>query len=312
MANWVGKQVNYHSSFVYDGINGIIGLDKPVNFYSASRPGEVAGSMTLRYVMYNYLKMPDNRSLFAEIHQNGLFGTVQVVVPKTPEAERLVLMINKQPAVFFSHYLKDRDLDGPFVDALVNESVDASFRHTMDRCQWDAATLTITTPEDAQREKEQEIEAAAWYRDEYGSHMKSKDKQKKQKEYAAPEALYDMDDEHTFHTIHGGEGKGYAGTPGAAKINLGEGKDTKEIDVGDDDDSDNMSALSTLSRGELVALLRKHKISSTTGSGPDSTHSKSGSSSAGSEASQSSGSAASAPSSSSGESAGKKIPAGIG
>ena len=103
-----------------------------------------------------------------------------------------------------------------------------------------------------------------------------------------------------------------AGTPGAATINLGEGRVTKEITVDDDEDSDAMSALSTMSRGELVALLRKHKISSATGSGPKSTHSKSESSSASSEVSQSSGSTGSEPSNSSGESAGKKIPAGVG
>ena len=90
MANWVQKQVNYHSSMVYDGIQGIVGLDVEVNFYSASNPDEVAGSMSLRRVMYNYIKMAGGEPLFAEIHQNGPMGTVQVVVGKTPEISRII------------------------------------------------------------------------------------------------------------------------------------------------------------------------------------------------------------------------------
>ena len=100
-----------------------------------SNPDEIAGTMTLRRVLYRYIKMTGGEPLFAEVHQNGPMGTVQVVVGKTPEAERLVLMINKQPAVFFSNYLKDRKVDPRFVDDLVRASIDATFLHSMHQCQ---------------------------------------------------------------------------------------------------------------------------------------------------------------------------------
>ena len=129
------------------------------------------------------------------------------------------------------------------------------------------------------------MENAAWYRDEYGEHMKRKDKKDKKKEYAAPKVLYGIDDEHTYNTIHGEKRASYAGTPGAAKLNLGE-KPQNDVQVSNDDDD--MSALSELSRGDLLELLRKHKISASgKGSGPKLAHGKPASSSSSSEESSS-------------------------
>ena len=49
--------------------------------------------------------------------------------------------------------------------------------------------------------------------------MSTKGRQKK-KEYASPYMLYDIDGENFVKTIHDNPGKGYAGTPGAAIIDL--------------------------------------------------------------------------------------------
>ncbi len=52
----------------------------------------------------------------------------------------------------------------------------------------------ITTPEDRRKEQEQTIKDTDWYKDEFGLHMMDKGEQKKKKECAAPEALYDLND----------------------------------------------------------------------------------------------------------------------
>ena len=38
-------------------------------------------------------------------------------------------------------------------------------------CTWNKDTQVLSTPEDAAREKEQDIEAVAWYKDDFGDHM---------------------------------------------------------------------------------------------------------------------------------------------
>ena len=107
------------------------------------------------------------------------------------------------------------------------------------------------------------LEKAAWYKDEFGSHMADKNKREK-KEYAAPEMLYDLDGEHTVKSLSERPGKGYAGTPGAATINLRGHRNPEVVNL-DKEDDDDMSALSTKSKEELIAILRKGKISSKKG-----------------------------------------------
>ena len=108
-----------------------------------------------------------------------------------------------------------------FVDDLVSISIDTTFLHTMGRCQWNPKALSITAPEDAKHEEDQALENTAWYRDEFGEHMKGKDKKNKQREYAAPEVLCGINDKHIYNGIHGDKGKGYAGNPGVAQLDLG-------------------------------------------------------------------------------------------
>ncbi len=53
--------------------------------------------------MYNYVTIVDGHSLFLEIDQQYEISNVQVVVANKPKVERMVLMINKHPVVFFTH-----------------------------------------------------------------------------------------------------------------------------------------------------------------------------------------------------------------
>ena len=57
--------------------------------------------------------------------------------------------------------------------------------------------------------------------------MSTKGRQNK-KEYESPEMLYYVDGEHPVKMIHEHPGKGYAGTPGAATIDLQSKPKSKE------------------------------------------------------------------------------------
>ena len=76
----------------------------------------------------------------------------------------------------------------------------------------------------------------------------------KKKKYVAPENVYDLDKEHTYKTLAERPGR-YAGSPGAATVDLSSKKEKpKVIDV--DNDNGEMSVLSNLStctREELIS-----------------------------------------------------------
>ena len=67
--------------------------------------------------------------------------------------------------------------------------------------------MTISTPEDEEEERMMKIEKASWYNDTFGDHLKSAGK-REQKEYAAPEMLYDIDGVNFVNTIHERPGRG--------------------------------------------------------------------------------------------------------
>ena len=58
-----------------------------------------------------------------------------------------------------------------------------------------------TPGEKDERENCADIESAAWYRDEVEEHMVD-NKKKIKMQYAAPEALYDLDGDQSVKTIH--------------------------------------------------------------------------------------------------------------
>ena len=106
-----------------------------------------------------------------------------------------------------------------FVKALFHVEICPALNHAAGTCTWEISKKTVTPPEDAERERQQVIEDAPWYKYEYSAHMSTKGRQKR-KEYASPEMMYDIDGEHSVKTVHEKPWKGYVGTPGAATIDL--------------------------------------------------------------------------------------------
>ena len=70
-----------------------------------------------------------------------------------------------------------------FVKALIQGSIFPALIHAAGTCTWYSSKKTVSKPEDAERERQQVLEDAAWYKDEYGAHMSTRGRQKK-KEYA--------------------------------------------------------------------------------------------------------------------------------
>ena len=211
------RHVNFHCSMTCEDIRGIVHLDATATIYSLST-GDPVGELSLRQVLLKYLKMSDGTSLIAEIHQRGLMGIVEIIVPNTAEAEAMVLMMNRQFAAYCYNALQKSELDVNFIKSILKEACCPTLFAKIHDCVWDAETCSISTPEQIADEKRMaEIEKAAWYRDEFGKHMV--DGMKKVKNYTDPEALYNLDGERSVKTLH-------------------TRNDRKLIDVEDEDDDD--------------------------------------------------------------------------
>ena len=61
-----------------------------------------------------------------------------------------------------------------FMNALIKGAIFPDLNHDAGTCTWDSNKKTVTTPKDAERERQKVLEDAAWYKYEYGAHMITK------------------------------------------------------------------------------------------------------------------------------------------
>ena len=272
--------VNFHASMTAVGFDGIWDLDKEVAIYNVTNPLRVEGWMCLRTVMYSKLKLGDGHPLLAEIHQKQAMGDVEAVVPDIEEAEMKVAMINKNVVAYLSNYLVDVGMPADFVTELLKASCDPSLFHNVRQCTWDKETKVLTTPEDEEKAKEEAMQKAAWYKDDFGSFMDITQQQKGGGlNHVDPEHIYDLDGTHSVKSIRERPGKGnkYGGSPGAPAFKVGRDKTTQQDGIDDDNsDEEEETNLAALSRDELITRLQNATISGKhKGSAPDSETNKS-------------------------------------
>ena len=308
------KHTNFHASMTAEALKGIIDFDVTETVYSVSNPTKPVARMSLRHVLYKYVKMEDGHSLIAEAHQRGPMGLVDIVIPNTPEAEIMVKMMNKHLPAYLTFYLAKVGLDKEFVRRLLARACCPMLMHEIGDCEWNEEKKELTTKKEKEdQEDSEDIESAAWYCDDVGDHMLDK-KKKSKRQYAAPESLYDLDGEQSVKTIHERNDSRYVGSPGAVKLDLSRKEKQQVVDIDSSgDEEDDMSALSTLSKEALLDLIRKQKKKKT-GSYPKNKYSKSHSKpfGRGDEASSSESSASSASSQSSDDSQSRQGAAGEG
>ena len=202
VASYSRKHINYMASTRMDGIRGIFHLDKKVDFFSVTDPTQKVGDATLRWLLYRELKMSDGHCLFEEIHQAEPMGAVDVAVPNCEEAERMLLMLQRNSAAFLHFYFRDNSkLPAELISELLAKSMDPILVNSISKCSWDNKSWYLTTPEDAEQEKLKRMEDAAWYSDVFGDNMVDTSKKEKQ-QFANKEALDELHCDHSFKSIH--------------------------------------------------------------------------------------------------------------
>jgi hypothetical protein len=148
MASYARKHVNYHSSTRMDGLKGILHLDKPVEFYSVTDPTKVMGKITLRKILYKYIKMSDEHGLFEEVHQAKPLHPVDVVVPNCEEAERMLLMMQKNTAAYYWFYLKEEtNLGEQLIANVIRASMDPILVNGIDKCVYGIKSTGFCLPQ---------------------------------------------------------------------------------------------------------------------------------------------------------------------
>ena len=261
------RHTNYNASMTTAGIIGIYDLDKEVEVFSESDSSKKVGTYSLRGALYT-VKMTDGRTLFAELHQAGAMACVDVVIGKTSEAEEMVEMMNKNVAAYLSNYLAEAKLPPALIKRLLEVSVDPTLLLDVGNCKWDSKTRTLTTPNDAENEESLALEKAAWYNNDFGIKMGktlAEEARKKQSQLMNPEDIYQIDkDDHTYHTLNERAGT-YDGSPGAVRLNLGEGREENDVEILDADDDascvSNLTNITDYSKRDLYNKIKEMQIS---------------------------------------------------
>ena len=194
------KHTNYEASMTAEELLGVIDLDYVATVHHPTT-GRAVGRYSLRYALMNFVKMSDGRPAIAEAHQSSISKPTHLIVPNTPEAERMISMMNKNLPAYLYHTLIEHGLPQDFVDELLENSCKASMLAERHRCKWDTATNTLTTVKDSiESKKAKAFEGAAWFRDEFG--LLRKNATRNQTCYTAPKTLFDLDNVGLRKTIH--------------------------------------------------------------------------------------------------------------
>ncbi len=128
--------------------------------------------------------------MIVEAHQEDILKPTHIIIPNKPEAEKMAGMMNENLPAFLLHMLIEQGLPEDFISGLLNESCKATMLAEGTKCQWDTDSRTLTTEDQMNRKEEAKaFEGAFWFKDDFGLLAKGS----KQKKYAAPEALFNLD-----------------------------------------------------------------------------------------------------------------------
>jgi hypothetical protein len=258
------KHINYHASMIVDKLAGVNDLNAKADIKDARDPTKTVCTMTLRDCLYNFWKMENGSSLFGEIHQAGPMGNVEVVIPNTKEAEDMLVMMNKHFACYFVNYLKDLKVDEDFIQTIAGRGLELTLLHEVNDCKWDSEKKELLTPEDIAGGEEDELEEETWYVDHVAKFMENNKQANKKKQYAAPEALFNLDDEHSCKTINQKNDKEYEWVDGEDVLQLGRNKEEENaMDLTEDDGNDEVSAKTIEKDSPSKPAQRKSGLSST-------------------------------------------------
>jgi hypothetical protein len=251
------EHVNFNATMTSNVLIGIEDLDKTFQFRDAADPDKVAGEVSLRHLLYNYVFLPDGHSLCVEIHHRSSIADVEAIVPNTPASKTMIEEMNKNVAAYLYFYLQEHNIPEEFLQTILRGSMDPLLCQQINKCKWEVATKKLILPKDREQAAAKALSEAAWYKDEFGGHMADSKKKQQPDDFVDEDFMYDHDAEKSINTIHEKKGskKVYKGSPNAPVFSLG-----RPNEVPASEDANDISEISALSKDELVKLCKSLQI----------------------------------------------------
>jgi hypothetical protein len=183
---------------ILEDVVGITDLDGEAVVDEAELPTPLR--LLLRKILLQYIRLSDGHQLLVEIHQSGgVMGIVQAVVPNTPEAEQMILMINKNFPAYVGYVLHGQGLPDGFLMELFRCTCCPTMFSEMASCTWDPDSGTLTTACKADKRKNlAELEKASWYKNAF----EDIGTVKRSNPNPPPELLFNLDEDRSIKTIH--------------------------------------------------------------------------------------------------------------
>jgi hypothetical protein len=122
--------------------------------------------------------------------------------PNTPEADQMVIMMNKSLPAYVGFSLRDQGLPESFLLDLLKQSCCPTLVVEINTCTWDLDSGVLTTQRETNKNWHlEELEKAAWFKnafDDLGLVSKGVPK----RPAPPPETLFNLDEDHSVKTTH--------------------------------------------------------------------------------------------------------------
>jgi hypothetical protein len=196
------SHTNYQCSMLLEDIVGITNLNATASIFEEVS-NKFLGYLSLCQVLLRYLRLSDGHQLIAEVHQSDeIVGPVQAVIPNTPEAKRMILMMNKNVPSYIGNVLRDQGMPETFLIELVRASCCRTQVSEVENCSWDSDNGTLTTHQEEAEEKNQVVlETASGFKNAFadlGLAVEGKTK----KPAPPPETLFNLEEDRSIKTLH--------------------------------------------------------------------------------------------------------------
>jgi hypothetical protein len=208
----------HNMSVISVEVRGIANVDKTADIYCPTS-GNKFGQLSLWQTLMRYLKLHDGSPLCAEIHQQGLLGQINMVIPNTLAAEAQFEMLNTQPAGYLYHILPTDGVSSIFIQDILCWSMDPATIMEAPLCTWDNENGIPTTPQDKQIDGIlSDVCSLPFFQDAFAvARAAEGSKSGQKKDHTAPKKCFKLGGDCSVQTIHGANDGQYAKTtkPGA-------------------------------------------------------------------------------------------------
>jgi hypothetical protein len=196
------KHTCFQVSMTCKQLTGVLDIDAEVAFKVDDEGKAVGGMVSLRSFLPARLCTRDNKlPLIAEMHQRQQAAPVKVVIPNTEEADSMIGDVNRNTPAFLKFYLMGIGFEEDFVIRLIKASCCPIMLGKMTGITWNKEKVQLVLPEDLkEKESLEAFENQEWF-----FNLKSlrvSPRKRGDKNYTAPEALFNLDADKLVVTLH--------------------------------------------------------------------------------------------------------------